>query len=391
MTFNYNNNSFNEQELVPMVYNEPKKTKKSLSKKQKFAVLAAGIVMMSFILSVAGGAAVYSVMSASDRNNNGVIYSAVTRTSGNSGTQQSTVAAAAASCADSVVEITTESVTTSGMMRQYVSEGAGSGVIISTDGYIVTNNHVIDGANKITVRTTSGDSYAATLVGKDAKTDLAVIKIEATDLTPAVFGDSDSLSVGETAVAIGNPLGELGGTVTEGIVSALNREIVMDGETMTLLQTSAAINPGNSGGGLFDADGNLIGVVNAKSSGTGIEGLGFAIPANTVKTVAMQIINFGYVKGRVDTGLTLIDINDYQTASMYRVREYGVYVLKTDRDDSEIRSGDRIIAVNLVSVNDSSEFNAEIEKYSVGETIVITVSRNDTRYDIELTLSELTN
>ena len=195
------------------------------------------------------------------------------------------VAEVAAKAADSVVEINTETVSSSFYGGQRVSQSAGSGVILSADGYIVTNNHVVAGADSITVRTRDGKSYAANLVGTDPDTDLAVLKIEASGLTPAVLGSSDDLVVGETAVAIGNPLGELGGTVTSGIISALSREVTIDNQTMTLLQTNAAINPGNSGGGLFNSNGELVGVVNAKYAKEGVEGLGFAIPINTAKPV----------------------------------------------------------------------------------------------------------
>ncbi|MFQ8583527.1 MAG: S1C family serine protease [Holdemania massiliensis] len=146
----------------------------------------------------------------------------------------------------SVVEIKTEKVTNSSFLQQYVQTGAGSGVIISEDGYLITNNHVIDGASTIQVRTSDGTTYDAVLVGTDSKTDVAVLKINASGLTPVTFGDSDNLNVGETAVAIGNPLGELGGTVTNGIISAKDRSITLDNQQMTLLQTNAAINPGNS-------------------------------------------------------------------------------------------------------------------------------------------------
>ena len=195
----------------------------------------------------------------------------------------------------SVVEIQTEMVTNGSFLQQYVQTGAGSGIIISQDGYIVTNNHVIEDATSITVRTSDGTSYSAQLVGTDSRTDIAVLKIDATGLQPVTFGNSDNLNVGDTAIAIGNPLGELGGTVTNGIISALDRTIVLDNEEMTLLQTNAAINPGNSGGGLFNSRGELIGMVVAKSSGEDIEGLGFAIPSNLVSQVAQELINNGYV------------------------------------------------------------------------------------------------
>ena len=150
-----------------------------------------------------------------------------------------TVEQIAAKAADSVVEITTEGVSTDSAMRQVITQGAGSGVILSEDGKIVTNNHVIDGASKITVTLKNGESYDATLVGTDSETDVALLKINATGLTPAEMGDSDSLQVGETAVAIGNPLGQLGGTVTNGIISALDRDITLEDQTMTLCRISS--------------------------------------------------------------------------------------------------------------------------------------------------------
>jgi serine protease Do len=188
------------------------------------------------------------------------------------GTQLSTSEVASLT-SDSVVEITTETVTTDSWMQQYVTNGAGSGVIVTQDGYIVTNNHVIDGASKISVRLKNGTTYTASLIGSDSKTDVALLKIGATGLKPVVLGNSESLKVGDTAIAIGNPLGQLGGTVTEGIISALDRELVIKGKKMSLLQTDAAINPGNSGGGLFNNKGELIGIVVAKSSGSDVEAL----------------------------------------------------------------------------------------------------------------------
>lgn len=173
-----------------------------------------------------------------------------------------------------MVEITTESVQTGSYFNQYVATGAGSGVIISADGYIVTNDHVISGANSIAVRLHDGTTLDAALVATDAKTDLAVIRVQAQGLIPATLGTSADLVVGQPVVAIGNPLGRLGGTVTDGIISAKDRVISIDGEHMTLLQTNAAVNPGNSGGGLFDAQARLVGVVNSKSSGSDVEGLG---------------------------------------------------------------------------------------------------------------------
>ena len=187
--------------------------------------------------------------------------------------------------ADSVVEIKSE---TSGY--NVISESSGSGVIFTADGYIVTNQHVIDGADKITVTLRSGSTYNATIIGANEKEDIAVIKIDKSSLTPIIFGDSDKIKVGEEVIVIGNPLGQLGGSVTDGVISAVNRTINLDGVDMNLIQTNAEINNGNSGGGMFGRNGEFVGLVVAKSSGTDLEGLGFAIPSNKVKDVINQIL-----------------------------------------------------------------------------------------------------
>ncbi|MDQ5984004.1 MAG: hypothetical protein RUMPE_01033 [Eubacteriales bacterium SKADARSKE-1] len=191
--------------------------------------------------------------------------------------------------ADSVVDVSTETTTKSSDNKSYVSISAGSGIVYSSDGYIVTNEHIIKDTNKIIVTLKNGTKYSATLIGSDSNKDIALLKINASGLSTVTFGNSDNLEVGESTIVIGNPLGELSGTVTEGVVSAINREVTVEGHEMSLLQTSAEINSGNSGGGVFRLTGELIGMVIAKSSGDDIEGLGFAIPANTVKTVVESL------------------------------------------------------------------------------------------------------
>ena len=290
-------------------------------------------------------------------------------------------------CADSVVEIVTETVSTMARMGQFISHGAGSGVIINSSGYIVTNNHVISGADRITVRLRNGESYTSTLIGRDARTDIAVLKIEAPDLTAATIGDSSKLITGELAVAIGNPLGQLGGTVTEGIISALDRDIEIDGESMKLLQTSAAINPGNSGGGLFNAYGELIGIVNAKSSGSGIEGLGFAIPINTVKTITDQLISHGYVTGRADLSIVMLDITNMTTAIWYRVSQTGVYVQRVLIENG-LQPGDRIVSINGTLISSSRGVRSIIDSLSVGDQVQIIVERSRQTLSLVVTLRE---
>lgn len=303
---------------------------------------------------------------------------------------QLTVAEVAAACADTVVEITTESTVTDRFLRQYVTEGAGSGVIVSADGYIITNDHVISGASRITVTTRSGEEYEAELVGTDPQTDVAVIKVEASGLSAAAMGDSSALQVGQTAIAIGNPLGELGGTVTDGIISALSREITLGGEKMTLLQTNAAINPGNSGGGLFDDRGRLIGIVNAKSSGTGIEGIGFAIPIDTARAVAMDLVQHGVVTGRVQLGLGLADVQDGYTAMQMGVSRAGVYVVSVSGAAAEagFEQGDLIAAVDGREVTSSAQVKEIIREHRVGDSLTFTVIRGEHTGELTVTLRQ---
>ena len=300
--------------------------------------------------------------------------------------QDLTAPEVAAIVKQSVVEIKTEIVTSGGWSGSYISEGAGSGIIISEDGYIITNDHVISGASSITVRLVDGREFPASLIATDSRADIAVIKIAASGLSAAVFGDSSTLVVGESALAVGNPLGELGGTVTGGIISALDREMIVEGEAMTLLQTDAAVNPGNSGGGLFNMRAELIGVVNSKSSGLNIEGLGFAIPSNIAKAVAADLIAYGYVRGRTDAGLELVDIQTSQAARWYRVSQVGLYILNSV--DEQLRNGDRITAVNDIPVANLSDFNEATKDSGIGDTIRITVARNNETITASITLRE---
>ena len=293
----------------------------------------------------------------------------------------------------SVVEIKTEGVVSDSWMQQYVTEGAGSGVIISKEGYIMTNNHVINGANKITVTTYDKHSYEATVVGSDSVNDVAVLKIKAEGLTPAVYGNSDQLQVGDMAVAIGNPLGELGGTVTAGIISAKDRELSIDGKTMKLLQTDSSINPGNSGGGLFNGDGQLIGLVVAKSSGSDVEGLGFAIPINTAAEVAQQLMDKGYVSGQPWTGMTYTEgssgldflFGDSAGGTVY------IYSVETkDAKEAGFKAGDVVLAVDEHQITSIDDLSSIISSHKVGDKLKFTIVRDGETMDLSLRLQEKT-
>lgn len=302
----------------------------------------------------------------------------------------------AAKCGPSVVEIRTESVSSgNSIFGNYVQQGAGSGVIWSEDGYIITNNHVIQGASSITVSTTDGQFYDAKLIGTDPQTDLAVIKIEASGLTAASIGDSDSLEVGDPAIAIGNPLGELGGTVTTGIISALDREITVNNETMTLLQTDAAINPGNSGGGLFDGSGNLIGIVNAKTSSSGIEGLGFAIPISGALDTIDQLMNNGKVTNRPALNLSLYDHTQSYNYMMGQ-SEYpsGVYIVQIVNNGAADRAGlqkmDRILTFDGTEIESSAQVKSILRKHKIGDQVEMKVDRDGEEIQVTITLQEQT-
>ncbi len=295
--------------------------------------------------------------------------------------------------ADSVVEITTEIMQTNSFYGQYISQGAGSGVIISKDGYIVTNNHVISGASSIKVTTRGGDSYDAKLIGTDAKVDIALLKIEASDLPVAVFGDSSKLAVGAKAVIIGNPLGTLGGSVTEGIISALDRSIVIDGKTMHLMQTDAAVNPGNSGGGMFDGQGALSGIVVAKSSSEEIDNIGFVIPINDVTEIIDDLKDYGYVRGRADTGMTFMDLSNNMFAWYYfGTNESGVYVASVESGSNAAKAGfakgDRVVSIDDKEITKSEEITNIISDKSAGDKVTFVINRNGSSKTIELTLDE---
>lgn len=295
--------------------------------------------------------------------------------------------------ADTVVEITTEVMSTSLFYGQYISQGAGSGVIISSDGYIVTNNHVIEGASSITVTLRNKETYEAELIGTDSDLDIALLKIDADNLKAAKFGDSDKLEVGQKAVAIGNPLGQLGGTVTDGIISALDRDVVVGDKTMKLLQTDSAINPGNSGGGLFDGQGTLIGVVVAKSAGAEIEGLGFAVPINDVIDILDDLKEYGYVTGRVALGVELMDVTNKLSARYYfGTSKTGCYVNAVMPDSAAekagLEEGDRILSIDGTDITCAADVEAILADKEVGDKIEVEVDRYGDEEKITVKLQE---
>lgn len=294
--------------------------------------------------------------------------------------------------APSVVEITTENVKTTNRMQQLVSTGAGSGVIISSSGYIITNHHVVYDADNVTITLSDGSQHQAIIIGSDDKTDIAILKVEAEGLVPATMGNSSDVFVGDDVVVVGNPLGQLGGTVTNGIISALDREITIDGTVMSLLQTNAAINQGNSGGGMFNSRGELIGIINAKTVATGVEGLGFAIPVDIAKTIAQDLIELGYVQGRVNLGITFWTVSDPLTAMMYNLKNFGIYIYNIEETsnayEAGLRAGDLVTALNGDPVEDVSQIIQVLDNETVGNTIEFTVLREGKTVDVSFILQE---
>jgi serine protease Do len=282
-------------------------------------------------------------------------------------------------------------------MREFVSTGAGSGVIISEDGYIVTNDHVISGAQSIKVRLSNDQEYIATLIGSDRRTDLAVLKIDAEGLQPATMGHSSALQVGQTAIAIGNPLGKLGGTVTRGIVSGLKREINVEGSSMVLMQTDASINRGNSGGGLFDESGALIGIVNAKATGDSVEGIGFAIPIEHAFDLFEQLVTtankadnpyggLGYIEGKFRLGVLITTIS-FNGGFAYEVQDVFPYGSLS----KHIKKGEQIISINGKAFNEGNTLANALSALKVGDEITVgirTTGLNASAREVDITIMQ---
>ncbi len=272
--------------------------------------------------------------------------------------------------------------------------GTGTGIIMSEDGYIITNAHVIEDGNQIMVTLNDGTEYQAQVVGSDSKVDIAVIKVEATGLTAGNFGDSDSLVHGEPAIVIGNPLGmDFAGTITDGIISSTSREVKIDNYIMNLLQTNAAVNRGNSGGPLINCRGEIVGVVSAKISVDDVEGIGFAIPINTALNVANDFIEYGYVKNRPMLGIS-VEVVPELYAQFYGSQP-GLKVVSVQdgsaADLAGIMPGDRIIFFNGTEISTSAELDYEKDKYNIGDTVKITVLRENQEITLDLTLMENTS
>lgn len=292
--------------------------------------------------------------------------------------------------------------TTSTYWGQTESRSSGSGMIISKDGYVLTNNHVVSGAEKLTVMTTSGEEYDATVIGADEVNDVALLKIEGSEDFPTVsIGNSDKIEVGQQVCAIGNPLGELTNTLTVGYVSALDREISESstGTTINMFQTDCAINSGNSGGPIFDMNGNVVGITTAKYSSSGysnsasVEGIGFCIPINDAMSIVNDLMQYGYVKGRVSMGVSVRAMDN--TVAQYYNLPTGVYVADVTSgsaaDNAGIQKGDLICAIDGDETTSVAALKQKLKDYTPGDSATVSIYRTETgdKLDVTITFDEM--
>ena len=386
-----------QQEKVPTASAsvDEKETRRKQPKKHRMRIVAA-ILCISLFSGIAGSTATYFLMRS---NTETLVNQAVNRVV-NSISLKPTTSGTSASLKTSnfsdVIEQASEGVVAITAQGQGMSiygstaTSAGSGVIIRADGIIVTCAHVVESSKNIKVYLKNGQEYDAQVVGSDEKSDIAVLKISATNLSPVSLGDSSQLRLGDNVIAIGNPLGELNGSVTVGVISAVERSIVIGNYTMTVLQTDAAINPGNSGGALLNSQGQLIGIVNAKSSGTSVEGLGFAIPLNKITSVIEQLLTYGYVKDRPYIGISMQEITSTRmgdTPGVYVVQVYS----NSAAEKAGLMIGDRIVSIDDKTIKSISDIDAFIDSSHVGQVIKMVIERDKKQSTVQLTLTDSSN
>ncbi len=384
-----------EHEPTPPVMAYEKEPRRKQPKRHRFRMIAA-MLCLALFGGIAGSTATYFLMRG---NLEVLINQAVTRVVNSISLKpivSGTSASYQASSFSDVIEQSSEGVvaiTAQGQGTNFygsTATSAGSGVIIRADGIIVTCAHVIEGSKSIKVYLKNGQEYEAQVVGSDEKSDIAVLKISATNLSPVSLGDSSQLRLGDNVIAIGNPLGELNGSVTVGVISAVDRSIVIGNYSMTVLQTDAAINPGNSGGALLNSQGQLIGIVNAKSSGTSVEGLGFAIPLNKITSVIEQLLTYGYVKDRPYIGISMQEITSTRmgdTPGVYVVQVYS----NSAAEKAGLAIGDRIVSIDTKTITSISDIDAFIDGSRVGQVIKMVIERDKKQITLQLTLTDSSN
>lgn len=383
----------------PNHHDKNKRSRKPMSPKQKGAIK---IVALCLVCALLGGLAqpIYSSLSG---GNETTIYTGdrtptQVDTASVDTSKELTTAEIYAKYVNSCVGITVDIVSTNVFGQTVTGAAAGSGFVITEDGYILTNYHVIDGANSIKVTFDNGKEYTATYVGGEEKNDIAVIKVDATGLTPVVIGKSSDMLVGEQVTTIGNPLGELTFSESTGIISALDRSITMsDGRQMNMIQTDCAINSGNSGGPLFNSHGEVIGIVSAKyssgsnSSSASVEGLGFAIPMDDVASMVSDLVKNGYVTGKPILGISVADVDESVTS--YGVPQGAIIrVVTPDLCGAKagLQAGDIVTKIDNTDVTSASDLTSAIGNYKPGDKVTLTIFRSGETKTVEVTLEEST-
>ena len=383
----------------PNHHDKNKRSRKPMSPKQKGAIK---IVALCLVCALLGGLAqpIYSSLSG---GNETTIYTGdrtptQVDTASVDTSKELTTAEIYAKYVSSCVGITVDIVSTNVFGQTVTGAAAGSGFVITEDGYILTNYHVIDGANSIKVTFDNGKEYTATYVGGEEKNDIAVIKVDATGLTPVVIGKSSDMLVGEQVTTIGNPLGELTFSESTGIISALDRSITLsDGRQMNMIQTDCAINSGNSGGPLFNSHGEVIGIVSAKyssgsnSSSASVEGLGFAIPMDDVASMVSDLVKNGYVTGKPIMGISVADVDESVTS--YGVPQGAIIrVVTPDLCGAKagLQAGDIVTKIDNTNVTSASDLTSAIGNYKPGDKVTLTIFRSGETKTVEVTLEEST-
>ena len=377
----------------------PKAKKATSNSKKRFVKFACACLCCALLGGAVGGAVTWKAIDNSSSNKADTSKPISTGTSGGTKLSSSTSDKNdiyALGC-QQAVGITTEVTTTNWFGQTSSSAVSGSGFVVTADGYIVTNYHVIEYAYKynykISVMFYDGTTYEASIVGVEESNDIAVLKVDATGLTPIDVGDSESIQVGEEVYAIGNPLGELAFSMTTGHVSALDRSIVTDESTsaISMFQFDAAVNSGNSGGPLYNSNGEVIGVVTAKYSSTGVEGLGFAIPINDAIDIANDLITKGYVTGKAYLGANIDNRYNSVYANYYKMPE-GAYVFSVEKgscaEKCGLSAGDIITKLGDNDVKGFNDLDSAIRQYKAGESAEITVYRNGDYTTLKVTFDE---
>ena len=354
------------------------------------------LVALALVCALVGGFVGAGVSAAAKVNHTGIQVSdrevAQVQTLKVDGSKQMTMSEVYASNVNSVVSINVSATSTNYFGQTVQTAASGTGFLITEDGYILTNHHVVDGASSVSVTLYNGESYDAKVIGSDEDYDIAVIKIDVTGATPVVLGDSSKLAIGESVAAVGNPLGELTFSMTEGIVSCVNRAINVDGTPFNMIQVDCSINPGNSGGPLFNSYGEVVGIVSAKYSSysnTTVEGIGFAIPINDVVSLVKDIMTNGYVTNKAYMGITPQTMTA-QMAQQYRydVTE-GVFVCSVDPDSAAdkagLKLGDVITKMDDKDIASYEDLVAAKKSYSAGDTVTLTVYREGKTIEVQLT------